>query len=237
MTNYPARIRTWKNRTKTCCDTVSPPGKGITTLTISTKIGKPSRRRKWRLRPGSFEPCRRGSQGARSSVDGDQVYVCRNDQRDRRAKLRDTANSAGDQDFSHAARAASAGTHRIARLILLKAITLRRESPIGSTAPHPPCRHVSDRSYGDRCRKERRRESLEFGIHDNAARLGRDCPDPRAPAASRGRSPGYASRRQISSLDTISDPRMPELTEESEVLADLCIFDREGPSWLLETVV
>ena len=24
--NYPARIRTWKNRTKTCCDTVSPPG-------------------------------------------------------------------------------------------------------------------------------------------------------------------------------------------------------------------
>ena len=26
--SYPARIRTWKNRTKTCCDTVSPPGKG-----------------------------------------------------------------------------------------------------------------------------------------------------------------------------------------------------------------
>src|SRR5512135_2234372 len=24
--SYPARIRTWKNRTKTCCDTVSPPG-------------------------------------------------------------------------------------------------------------------------------------------------------------------------------------------------------------------
>ena len=28
MKSYPARIRTWKNRTKTCCDTVSPPGNG-----------------------------------------------------------------------------------------------------------------------------------------------------------------------------------------------------------------
>ena len=30
--SYPARIRTWKNRTKTCCDTVSPPGSAVLKL-------------------------------------------------------------------------------------------------------------------------------------------------------------------------------------------------------------
>ena len=35
LKSYPARIRTWKNRTKTCCDTVSPPGSGDPILTVA----------------------------------------------------------------------------------------------------------------------------------------------------------------------------------------------------------
>ena len=40
--SYPARIRTWKNRTKTCCDTVSPPGKAECILAARPTAGKAS---------------------------------------------------------------------------------------------------------------------------------------------------------------------------------------------------
>lgn len=57
--SYPARIRTWKNRTKTCCDTVSPPGKRATTITQGPREGKPNLPEK--LRPGFFGLCTPGS--------------------------------------------------------------------------------------------------------------------------------------------------------------------------------
>src|SRR5262245_39818882 len=55
LLSYPARIRTWKNRTKTCCDTVSPPGSAAgrhVILAVGSPAEKPSRRRK-RRRPCS----------------------------------------------------------------------------------------------------------------------------------------------------------------------------------------
>src|SRR5271157_5336663 len=62
--SYPARIRTWKNRTKTCCDTVSPPGNRACSLATRCASGKTTRRRKRRF--GSAGPCTQGSRAERS---------------------------------------------------------------------------------------------------------------------------------------------------------------------------
>ena len=62
--SYPARIRTWKNRTKTCCDTVSPPGNRVCSLATRCASGKTTRRRKRRF--GSSGPCTQGSRAERS---------------------------------------------------------------------------------------------------------------------------------------------------------------------------
>ncbi len=62
--SYPARIRTWKNRTKTCCDTVSPPGNRACSLATRYSSGKTTRRRKRRF--GSSGLCTQGSRAERS---------------------------------------------------------------------------------------------------------------------------------------------------------------------------
>ena len=62
--SYPARIRTWKNRTKTCCDTVSPPGNRACSLATRCSSGKTTRRRKRRF--GSSGLCTQGSRAERS---------------------------------------------------------------------------------------------------------------------------------------------------------------------------
>src|SRR5271166_6196972 len=64
LLSYPARIRTWKNRTKTCCDTVSPPGNRACSLATRCSSGKTTRRRKRRF--GSSGPCTQGSRAERS---------------------------------------------------------------------------------------------------------------------------------------------------------------------------
>ena len=69
--SYPARIRTWKNRTKTCCDTVSPPGNRACSLATRCSSGKTIRRRKRRL--GSSRPCTQGSRAERLGTDAKLV--------------------------------------------------------------------------------------------------------------------------------------------------------------------
>src|SRR5579883_289982 len=215
--SYPARIRTWKNRTKTCCDTVSPPG---------------SHSPSYRLRGegGSLAGARDLTRGLLdlvgqvleldAQIDGDQADMRRDDQ-GQRSEIEDAADAAGDQEVGHPLR----GLGRDAQEGQADLPWCQRFAQGFDRLDNQPVVVLADLL----------RVVLEQGNHLEAAR-------PETPILQQGPTEvPHADQRQrplpvdpqdvpqgVDQLvDAVSDPGMSELAEEREILADLRVLDRQ----------
>ena len=219
LLSYPARIRTWKNRTKTCCDTVSPPGNGCAGILIA-RPGPAGRL----AGPGNALLGLLDLVGQvlelDAQVDGHDVHVG-GTVSGTGAKLRMPVIPLAT--ICSATRwAASAGTQRRPRLILWAETSFRIAS-IGSTFrpswiwPILPGVAVEDRH-------DLEPAGAETAIPEQGPAQVAEAHQGQRPVAV---DPQDLPQGRGQLVDPIADAGMAELAEEREVLAHLGILDRQ----------